>query len=248
MIENRPPAAGAAERDEVRSALVAVRDHVAGSLPAIEAERYSVSFKADGSPVTKADVALEAAITEILAERLPGLTMVGEESSPHAATTSDGFLAVLDPIDGTENFCSGLKEWGVSLGIWAAGRHVGSLLMLPELGESLMTGDQITPVRSRITGFSSSFCPEIATGIAEAGEYRVTGCAVYNIFNVIRGSFARFVNPKGAYVWDLLPGLMLALEHGCDVRLDEETYDGKLLSSDRTYRVDIRHRHDHHPR
>ena len=33
-----------------------------------------------------------------------------------------------------------------------------------------------------------------------AEEYRVTGCAVYNLINVIRGSFCRFVNPKGAYV------------------------------------------------
>lgn len=244
VVEQQGEAADAAL---VRAAMEAVRDHVLGLSAEIESLRYSIRYKDDGSPVTEADVLVEREVGALLERLIPGIRIVGEEGSPFASTDTTTFLAVIDPIDGTENFCSGLKEWGLSLGIWKADRHVGSLLLLPELGESLMTGDEIPRLTSRITGFSSSFSPEIATGIAEAGEYRVTGCAVYNIFNVIRGSFARFVNPKGAYIWDLLPGVMLALEHHCDVLIDEEPYFGKLLSSDRKYRVDIRHRYDHHP-
>ena len=62
---------------------------------------------------------------------------------------------------------------------------------------------------SRITGFSSSMHPQITASLNEGGENRILGCAVYNLFNVARGAFARFVNPKGARVWDLLAGLML---------------------------------------
>jgi myo-inositol-1(or 4)-monophosphatase len=120
------------------------------------------------------------------------------------------------------------------------------MLAMPELGERLITGDKLPKIHSRITGFSSSFCDEIAVGIRDSTEYRVTGCAVYNLFNVIRGSFCRFVNPKGAYIWDLLPGLMLALEHGCEVLLDEKPYYGEFLDPTRKYRVDIRHRYDIH--
>jgi fructose-1,6-bisphosphatase/inositol monophosphatase family enzyme len=115
---------------------------------------------------------------------------------------SAGYVAILDPIDGTENFCSGLKEWGGSLGIWHNGKYLGSLLMMPGLGESIITGDKLPKLHARITGFSSSFSDEITTGIRDAGEYRVTGCAVYNLFNVIRGWFCHFVGiptrPEGA--------------------------------------------------
>lgn len=226
--------------------LAEARALIADSLPEIEARRYDIRWKDDDSPVTEADIFLERRLTGWLAERLPGLTMIGEESFAAAppAAARDGWIAVLDPIDGTENFCSGLKEWGVSLSLWHGGAHRGSLLMLPELGAHLATGAPLRRMRSRITGFSSSITPEIVAGLENAGEARITGCAVYNLYNVTRGAFARFVNPKGARSWDLLAGLMLAREHGCDIRVDGEPYDGSFLEPDRRYRVDIRHRYD----
>jgi len=228
--------------------LAGVRALVDGSLPELLARRHDVDWKADGSPVTQADILLERRIGDWLADRLPDLHLIGEESfSGDRPPTGDGWVAVLDPIDGTENFCSGLKEWGVSLSLWHAGAHAGSLLMLPELGEHLATGEPVRRMRSRITGFSSSLSPEVVAGIAGGGEARILGCAVYNLFNVTRGALARFVNPKGACSWDLLAGLMLAREHGCDILLDGETYDGSFLAPDRKYRVDIRHRYDLHP-
>ena len=220
------------------------------ALPELFARRYDIRWKADGSPVTEADLFLERHLADWLSARLPGLTLIGEESFGGGTGAADlsGWVAVLDPIDGTENFCSGLKEWGVSLSLWHDGDHAGSLLMLPELGESLATGDVIQRVPSRITGYSSSMHPAIVAGLGEGGEARITGCAVYNLFNVARGAFARFVNPKGARAWDLVAGLMLAREQGCDILVDERPYDGSFLDPHRRYRVDIRHRYDLHPR
>jgi myo-inositol-1(or 4)-monophosphatase len=213
----------------------------------IEQNRYQIQYKSDGSPVTAADLLLENRIKDFLSNFEVPITLIGEESFHSSVIEQFEYVAILDPIDGTENFCSGLKEWGVSFGIWHRQQHLGSLLILPELGLSLMTGDTLEKVSfSRITGFSSSYHDAIATGIKDAEEYRVMGCAVYNIYNVIRGSFCRFINPKGAYIWDLLPGLMLALEHGCEVLLDDQPYNGGFLDPTRKYRVDIRHRYDLH--
>lgn len=227
-----------------------VRDLVEDSLPALFERRYDISWKADSSPVTQADLFLEQRLTDWLGDRLPGLNLIGEESfsDDGSETARDGWVAVLDPIDGTENFCSGLKEWGVSLSLWHDGGHAGSLLMLPELGDSLASGEEVTRVRSRITGYSSSAHPAIAAGIGEGGEARIFGCAVYNLFNVTRGALARFVNPKGARVWDLLAGVMLAREQGCDILINGKTYDGSFLDPHRRHCVDIRHRYDLHPR
>lgn len=229
--------------------LQGVRDLVTEALPALIERRYDISWKTDGSPVTEADLFLERRLTEWLGARLPGLSLIGEESFAEGGTDASfgGWVAVLDPVDGTENFCSGLKEWGVSLSLWHDRQHAGSLLMLPELGDSLASGEAVARVRSRITGYSSSAHPAIAAGIGEGGEARIFGCAVYNLFNVTRGALARFVNPKGARVWDLLAGLMLARDQGCDIEVDGKTFDGSFLDPHRRYRVDIRHRYDLHP-
>ena len=225
-----------------------VRTLVADSLPEVLARRRAVRWKPDGSPVTEADILLESRIADWLAARLPGLTLIGEESYAGGPAPAEGWVAILDPIDGTENFCSGLKLWGTSLSLWEGRAHRGSLLMLPELGDHLASGDRFEPFQSRIAGFSSSWSAAIGTGLAATPEGRIFGCAVFNLYNVVRGTLARFTNPKGARSWDLAAGLMLALEHGCAVTVDGEEYDGSFLEPDRRYRIDIQHRHDLHSR
>jgi myo-inositol-1(or 4)-monophosphatase len=215
---------------------------VVDNRPAIEATRYDISWKADGSPVTASDVFLETTIRDYILAELPDAVFIGEESFTTLDAVGARPIALLDPIDGTENFCSGLPIWGVSFALWQEGEHLGSMLLLPELGQSLRTGQPLTKLRSRITGFSSSFSEDILSQMRDCDESRIMGCAVYNLYNVIRGTFARFSNPKGARSWDLLPGLMLALEHGCDVHLDGVPFDGKFLDPSRKYRVDIHHR------
>lgn len=210
--------------------------------------RYEIQLKPDGSPLTASDVLIENLIHGYLKDALPDLTFAGEESFAGDTSNSNrGYYAILDPIDGTENFCSGLKEWGVSFTLWHDGMHLGSLLYMPELNEHLMTGDSIKPIRSRIHGFSSSMCQEILDGMSSTRESRLMGCAVYNLYNVIRGAFSRFTNPRGAYSWDLLPGIMLAMEHHCKIEVDGKLYTGEFLSPGKKYRVDIQHRYDLHP-
>ncbi|WP_454918794.1 inositol monophosphatase family protein [Xanthobacter sediminis] len=233
---------------QIRSLLGDVVALISTSLPEIQSLRHRVSWKPDGSPVTEADVYLEGLISAFLEARLPGVHVIGEESFDGAQISDPtGWVALIDPVDGTENFCSGLKEWGVALTIWRDGQHVGSLLHLPELNEHLMTGDTIAYQNSRIVGLSSTVTPETIDALQGILEARILGCAVYNLFNVTRGALARFINPRGAYSWDLQAGIMLAMEHGCEVSIDGKPYDGRFLEAGRRYRVDIQHRHDLHP-
>ena len=219
-----------------------IRDLVFACRGALEDRRFDIELKQDGSPVTAADTFLQDKIEQALRQHIPDLSFIGEESGKDkTAINSDGVCAILDPIDGTENFCSGLAEWGVALTLWQDGKHFGSMLLLPELNRQLITGDDLAPLKSRIKGYSSSMCPEITNALDKGGEHRIMGCSVYNFYNVIRGSYASFTNPKGVKVWDLLPGLMLALEHGCSIELEGEPYDGRFLDPSRKYRVHVQH-------
>lgn len=224
---------------EVRVFLNEVCDLIMNNLTKIEETRYDITLKLDDTPVTKSDIFIEDLIHNYVRKNLSNAVFIGEESFDNDSVITDGYVILLDPIDGTENFCSGMKEWGVSFGLWKGNTFLGSFLLMPELNLKLITGDKVEPIQSRITGLSSSITDAVRHSMREPGEYRIMGCAVYNLYNVIRGSYCRFINPEGAYSWDLLPGIMLALEHGCRVNLDGEVYTGGFLNPNNRYKIDI---------
>lgn len=232
---------------QTRQILENTHDLVIELLPRLDELRSQVTLKGDDTPVTAADVLVQRSIEDYLTSQLDGLTFVGEEGEYDVDHDLTGWTAVVDPIDGTENFASSLPEWGVSVALWRDGSHEASMISLPELNKRLITGDKVQPASSRITAFSSGIDDRLVSMLAETPQARLMGCAVYNLYCVITGRFTRFVNPVGAYSWDLLAGLSLALEHNCEVFLDEQRYDGSYLEPGRRYRVDVRHRHDRHP-
>ncbi len=225
--------------NEVRIFLNGVCDLIMSNLKKIEETRYDISIKTDGTLVTKSDIFIEELVFDYVGKQLHNVMFIGEETFNFVTKTTDDYIVLLDPIDGTENFCSGMKEWGVSFGIWKGKSFLGSFLLLPELGIRLISGDKVVPIKSRITGLSSSISKAVINFMNEPGEYRIIGCAAYNLYNVIHGNFSRFINPEGAYVWDILPGIMIALEQGCNVNIDGEPFYGEFLNPNLKYRVDI---------
>src|SRR5689334_10536381 len=84
----------------------------------------AVEHKADGSPLTAADLAAEATIAARLAAELPHLPVISEEAA--IATEDLGgrgetFLLV-DPLDGTREFLGRTGEFTVNIALVAGGR------------------------------------------------------------------------------------------------------------------------------
>lgn len=75
----------------------------------------TVSTKADAAdPVTEVDTAVERMVRDLVAERLPGHTVVGEE---FGGTAGDGPTWFCDPVDGTTNLAAGLPWTAFSLAL-----------------------------------------------------------------------------------------------------------------------------------
>lgn len=197
--------------------------------------------KPDDSYVTKGDLLVQELAFDVIRNRMPGAAVVSEELEqlPPIADLQQGEVIIIDPVDGTENFTSGLSEWGVSLCHYRDGVHVESLLLCPEMGLSLGTGDTVRPQKSRIAGISSSLTKEDILKLEPGFEYRIIGCCVLNMLNVVRGAYATFENPKGAKVWDIIAGLNLALEHGHSVNVDGQPYGGELLDPAGRYKFRV---------
>ena len=217
-------------------------ERIQAALPAVLAGRDHLRLKDDNSYVSEGDLLIQSVVSAWVQERLPSYQLISEEMAPFGNDWDPmGKYVLLDPIDGTENFISGLKEWGVGVSIYAQGQHQESCIYLPELGERQITGMPMKRYRSRIMGLSSSLTAEDMADLKrqQGLEFRIIGCAMYNLLMAARGSYRIFENVKGVNCWDILPGLNLALEAGCKTWVDGEPYHGQLLFPTKKYRVRI---------
>lgn len=217
-----------------------IRSLVLSRLEDILGRRRERILKPDGSYVTPSDLLVQEIVASYLTKEHPACRLISEELDLSGFRQEpEATYVVLDPLDGTENFTSGLVEWGVGLSVFSAGYHRASMILLPELNRSLMTGDRVECYTSRIHGISSSLSHAGLASIDPGFEYRMMGCAMYNMYNVIHGSFAIFQSVRPANAWDILPGLNLALEHGCAVEVDGRPYEGGFLPPTSRYAIRV---------
>jgi histidinol-phosphatase len=94
--------------EELAAFAMALADEAdALSLPAF-LDGQDVRLKADGTPVTDADTAVEAMIRSRLAEAYPEHGILGEEFGAEPGAAGHW---IIDPIDGTVNFTRGIPIW-----------------------------------------------------------------------------------------------------------------------------------------
>ena len=96
---------------------------------------FEIDRKPDHTPVTEADLAIEAAIRKALAERFPDDAVWGEE---HGLDGDADRVWVVDPIDGTKNFANEIQIWATLIGLSVEGQPKVGVVSAPALGERYM--------------------------------------------------------------------------------------------------------------
>jgi inositol-phosphate phosphatase/L-galactose 1-phosphate phosphatase/histidinol-phosphatase len=138
--------------------------------------------KADASPVTIADREAEAAMRRLINAAFPQHGIFGEEYGVERAEAD--FVWVLDPIDGTKSFISGVPLFGTLIALLERGQPVLGVIDQPISGERWLgiAGRQSSfngaPIRTRAgtaleaaTVFATS--PDMFAGEDAAGFARI---------------------------------------------------------------------------
>jgi myo-inositol-1(or 4)-monophosphatase len=84
-------------------------------------------------PVTAADRAAETAMRALIKQHFPEHGIVGEEYDNERSDAE--YVWVLDPIDGTKSFISGMPAWGTLIGLTRFGEPVFGMMHQPFIGE-----------------------------------------------------------------------------------------------------------------
>ncbi|WP_415909804.1 histidinol-phosphatase [Oleiharenicola sp. Vm1] len=114
----------------------------------------AVELKGDLTPVTAADRGAEELLRRMIRERFPAHGILGEEFGPER--TDAEFVWVLDPVDGTKSFVTGVPLFGTLIALLHHGQPVLGCIHQPILNQ-LVIGDgetttlNGTPVRCRDT-------------------------------------------------------------------------------------------------
>src|SRR5437773_11309713 len=101
------------------------------TLQYFQQDNFQVERKSDASPVTIADRSAEQLLRERIAAAFAKDGVLGEELG--TASGSSGFTWILDPIDGTKSFISGVPLYGTMVGIEHQGRALAGLVFMPGL-------------------------------------------------------------------------------------------------------------------
>jgi myo-inositol-1(or 4)-monophosphatase len=84
-------------------------------------------------PVTAADRAAETAMRTLIRRTFPDHGIIGEEYGDENADAE--YVWVLDPIDGTKSFISGMPNWGTLIALTRFGKPVFGLMHQPFVRE-----------------------------------------------------------------------------------------------------------------
>jgi myo-inositol-1(or 4)-monophosphatase len=207
--------------------------------------------------VTAADVAVERAFRQLIAERFPHHDVLGEELSAGVASSAARYRWIIDPLDGTTNFAHGLQFFCVSIALEVDGRVALGVVYDPNT-EELFTAErgegarlngrrlQVSPTTTLVdallcTGFPYSVGEDrgrhvrgFALFLEQAQAVRRLGSAALDLCYVAAGRFDGYWEEK-IHPWDIAAGGLIVEEAGGRVSaVDGRAFDpfaGEVVSS-----------------
>ena len=212
-----------------------IRDAVlaAGELALSEREAgLKIWSKSGGSPVTSADLAVDAVLRDRLLTARPDYGWLSEETADSPDRLTRRRIFVVDPIDGTVAYMKDKPWWCIPVAVVEDGRPVAAVIHAPMLNETFvatlgggatLNGRAITPsdttdlddasVLADARLLEGPLWPEPLPPI----RYEKRNALAYRMALVAPGAFdaALALTPK--WDWDVCAGALIAEEAGARV-------------------------------
>lgn len=185
-----------------------------------------VRDKADHTPVSEVDERIEALLAARIRSRFPVHRILAEEGNLGGEDVD--FTWVLDPLDGTRAYLSGLPVWGISVGILQRGRPLAGAFYLPAVGElytghaggAFLNGQPLAPPRTGLedrTAFLAVPSNWYQLYDIDYGRLRSLGSAAAHLVYVARGAaVGALLRP--VRLWDLVGVWPLLTVLGVELR------------------------------
>jgi histidinol-phosphatase len=211
--------------DDLALALALADAADALTLPAFD-RGATASEKADGTPVTETDGAVERVLRERLAAERPDDGVLGEELG---AAGSGARRWVLDPLDGTEWFARGIPVWGTLIALEDQDGPLAAVVSAPALRRRWWAQRGYGAYRdgrrievSRVTTVEEAFVAHAnlhlgfeidAEPLLRAARLSGGWESFLGLMLCAEGAVDAAFAPRG-FLWDLLPAQLIVEEAG----------------------------------
>lgn len=193
---------------------------------------YDIRHKSGGNPVTTADIEANRVLHETLLGTFPDTGWLSEESVDSAERLTNGWVWIVDPLDGTVEFIRGIDEFAVSVALVRGTTPVVAVVYNPATGcmthcrrgsgtfangETVRVSDRAelrgaTMVASRSETRRGHFVD--FEGILNV---RPTGSIAHKLAEFAGGRADLTVSLAPKNEWDVCAGVLLAEEAGAKV-------------------------------
>lgn len=183
-------------------------------------------------PVTDADIAVDAALREMLTAARPGYGWLSEETPDDRERLDRKRVFVVDPIDGTRSFIKGETTWAHSLAIVEDGVATHGVVFLPAL-DRLYHAARGQGARCNDTELRTSAAPRLAQARVLATKPNldprhwrapVPGfrrshrpSLAYRLSLVAEGVYDAMMTFRPSWEWDIAAGTVILDEAGARV-------------------------------
>lgn len=203
----------------------------------------SVEYKANNSPVSDADLAADALLTERLRSARPDYGWLSEETADDAQRLSRRRIFLVDPIDGTRAYVKDKPWFSVCIAVVEDGAPIASVVLAPALDETFtaiagggayLNGEPIRPSPctdlddALMVSEAALFSHAVWTDPWPAMRYQNRNSLAYRICLVACGAADAAVSWGGKSDWDLGAADLIAREAGaviCDWRGQQFVYN-----------------------
>ncbi|KPF81300.1 inositol monophosphatase [Brevundimonas sp. AAP58] len=188
------------------------------TLPLFRNEAAAENKAGEGAfdPVTEADRGAEAAIRRMIAARYPDHGVIGEEYGEDRPDAEH--VWVLDPVDGTRAFISGLPLWTTLIALRQAGRPTVGVIAQPYLDEVFLGGPSGARLVSRggERAIRVRACPRLTEAVIATTDPDIFTPAEFGAWTQVRAAarLARFGCDAYAYAMVAMGRIDLVAETG----------------------------------
>jgi 3'(2'), 5'-bisphosphate nucleotidase len=208
--------------------LTAARDAVRSAAAALLALRERSDVERGRELADLGDALAHELVVSRLREAFPHDVVLSEEGEPVPAARRPQRLWVVDPLDGTREFSSGVRtDWAVQVALVEGETPVLGVVALPAQGVELDTGAALQcaprPTGPLRIAVSRSRPPAVAEQLADAlgAELVPLGSVGAKTAAVIAGAADVYVHAGGQYEWDSAGPVAVARAAGLEAcRLD----------------------------
>ena len=191
--------------------------------------RIFLKNKKDLSMLTKNDLIIQKRLINLIKKFFPDVKQfICEENFNIQNFKKIDFekpFAIIDPIDGTENFFTQNDMYGTFISVNSKSSIKVDLIYIPTK-KLMITRNNILDIfkRARKNNDVTLLSTKCLTKRYKGSKYRIYGSSAYSFYKFIIGDVNEFIYCDGAKIWDCFTGLRLTSLINCKMKIKEKNW------------------------